>query len=91
MYTRTTVCIRTLIPHKQNLLIKLLLYVTAPHSISGDGVSGGGRAGSRVLCLDGGGIRGLIELEVLSQVEPVLNAWFNNYCVSRFLRTLRIQ
>ena len=54
-------------------------------------MSGGGRAGSRVLCLDGGGIRGLIELEVLSQVEPVLNAWFNNYCVSRFLRTLRIQ
>ena len=34
----------------------------------GEGVDIGGRAGSRVLCLDGGGIRGLIQIEVLAQV-----------------------
>jgi hypothetical protein len=36
-----------------------------------DAVDGGGRAGSSVLCLDGGGIRGLIQIEVLSQMERV--------------------
>ena len=34
-------------------------------------VDGGGRAkaGIRVLCLDGGSIRGLIQIEILSQVR----------------------
>ena len=29
------------------------------------------RTGSRVLCLDGGGMKGLIEIEILSQIEQV--------------------
>ena len=63
-----------------NLVLTLILLYTIYtsyctvlyHSILGEGVDIGGRAGSRVLCLDGGGVRGLIQIEVLSQVSTEL-------------------
>ena len=41
------------------------------HSINQKPVSGQQRCGDRVLCLDGGGIRGLILIELLSCIEKI--------------------
>ena len=47
------------------------LVYNAVYHASGEEMDSGAHAGSRILCLDGGGIRGLIQIEVLSQVSCV--------------------